>query len=136
QFEPYGEQRTKPFTRLEEAVHTWIALWESGGEPISRESEFWPLRDAVFPIPMPESGRPDLLFVGAGDRIKRLAGAVGEGWLTYLPGGSGNDNLAMKGLIDDIKQTAADAGRDPDALRFNAQVVTVLAEHDAKAWEL
>ena len=136
QFEPYGEVRSKPFTRLEEAVHTWIALWESRGEPISRDSEFWPLKDAVFPIPMHESGRPDLLFVGAGDRIKRLAGAVGEGWLTYLPGGSGNDNVAMKALIDYIKHIASDAGRDPDALRFNAQVVTVLAENDEKAWEL
>jgi phthiodiolone/phenolphthiodiolone dimycocerosates ketoreductase len=136
QFEPYGEVRSKPFTRLEEAVHTWMALWESGGEPISRKSEFWPLRDAVFPIPMHESGRPGLLFVGAGDRIKRLAGTVGDGWLTYLPGGSGNDNVWMKGLIDDIKRTAADAGRDPEALRFNAQVVTVLAEDDKTAWEL
>jgi len=136
QFEPYGEVRSKPFARLEEAVHTWIALWESGGEPISRQSEFWPLTDAVFPIPMHDSGRPDLLFVGAGDRIKHLAGGVGEGWLTYLPGGSGNDNVALKALIDDIKQIAADNGRDPDDLRFNAQVVTVLAENDETAWEL
>ena len=42
----------------------------------------------------------------------------------------------MKGLIDDIKRIAVEAGRDPDALRFNAQVVTVLAEDDDKAWEL
>jgi phthiodiolone/phenolphthiodiolone dimycocerosates ketoreductase len=136
QFEPYGEIRSKPFTRLEEAVHTWRALWESGGEPVSRESEFWPLTDAVFPIPMYESGPPGLLFVGAGERIQRLAGTVGNGWLTYLPGGSGNDNVAMKALIDNIKERAHDAGRDPETLRFNAQVVTVLADDDATAWKL
>jgi phthiodiolone/phenolphthiodiolone dimycocerosates ketoreductase len=136
QFEPYGEVRSKPFTRLEEAVHTWIALWESQGKPINRDSEFWPLRDAVFPIPMHESGAPDLLFVGAGERIQRLAGTVGNGWLTYLPGGSGNDNVAMKALIDNIKERAYDAGRDPSKLRFNAQVCTILADDDDVAWKL
>jgi phthiodiolone/phenolphthiodiolone dimycocerosates ketoreductase len=136
QFGPYGEQRTKPFTRLEEAVHTWRALWDSKGEPIDRESEFWPLTQAVFPIPTHAAGPPELLFVGAGDRIQRLAATVGNGWLTYLPGGSGNDNVAMKALIDNVKERAADVGRDPEQLRFNAQVVTVLAEDDATAWQL
>ena len=58
QFGPYGEQRTKPFTRLEEAVHIWQALWDSKGEPVDRESEFWPLTQAVFPIPMHSAGPP------------------------------------------------------------------------------
>jgi len=136
QFGPYGEARVKPFSRLEEAVHTWRALWDSNGEPVSRESEFWPLTDAVFPIPTHAAGPPELLFVGAGDRIQRLAATVGNGWLTYLPGGSGNDNVAMKALIDNIKERAQAAGRDPAELRFNAQVVTVLAEDDDTAWKL
>jgi len=136
QFGPYGEARVKPFSRLEEAVHTWRALWDSNGEPVSRESEFWPLTDAVFPIPTHAAGPPELLFVGAGDRIQRLAATVGNGWLTYLPGGSGNDNVAMKALIDNIKERAQAAGRDPVELRFNAQVVTVLAEDDDTAWKL
>jgi phthiodiolone/phenolphthiodiolone dimycocerosates ketoreductase len=136
QFEPFGENRDKPFGRLEEAAKTWQALWASGGEPVSRESEFWPLTEAIFPIPMDEFGTPDLLFVGGGPRIQRLAGTIGNGWLTFLPGGSSNDNAWLKEYIDGIKAKALEAGRDPDALRFNAQVVTVLAENDEKAWEL
>lgn len=136
QFEPYGETRSKPFARLEEAVHIWLALWESNGKPVTRDSEFWPLKNAVFPIPMYTSGRPHLLFVGAGERITRLSGAVGEGWLTFLPGGTSNDNDLLKQLIDNIKQAAVDAGRDPDALRFVAQVVSIVADTDEKAWEL
>jgi phthiodiolone/phenolphthiodiolone dimycocerosates ketoreductase len=136
QFEPYGEVRSKPFTRLEEAVHTWIALWESEGKPINRESEFWPLKEAVFPIPMHAAGAPELLFVGAGERIQRLAATVGSGWLTYLPGGSGNDNVMMKALIDNIKERAHDVGRDPQKLRFNAQVCTILADDDDTAWKM
>src|SRR6516225_11508292 len=50
QFEPYGEKRVKPMARLEEAIRIYQALWSSKGEPISRDSEFWPLDDAVFPL--------------------------------------------------------------------------------------
>jgi phthiodiolone/phenolphthiodiolone dimycocerosates ketoreductase len=136
QFEPFGEKREKPFGRLEEAIRTWVALWDSDGKPISRKSEFWPLNDAIFPIPMHETGRPGLLAVGGGPRIQRIAGELCDGWLTYLPGGSSNDNEWMKEYIDGIKAKAAEAGRDPEAMRFNGQVVTVLAEDDDKAWEL
>jgi phthiodiolone/phenolphthiodiolone dimycocerosates ketoreductase len=136
QFEPFGESRDKPFGRLEEAVKTWTALWESAGQPISRESEFWPLHDAIFPIPMWETGAPELLFVGGGPRIQRLAGTIGNGWLTYLPGGSSNDNEWLREYIDGIKAKATEAGKDPDQLRFNAQVVTVLADDDDTAWKL
>ncbi|OHV05441.1 LLM class flavin-dependent oxidoreductase [Mycobacterium talmoniae] len=136
QFKPFGEVRTKPFTRLEEAAAIWQTLWQSGGEPITRESEFWPLTDAIFPIPAWEGGPPQLLFVGGGPRIQRLAGTVGNGWLTYLPGGSGNDNAWLADYIRGIREHAEKVGRDPEALRFNAQVVTVLAEDDKTAWEL
>jgi phthiodiolone/phenolphthiodiolone dimycocerosates ketoreductase len=136
QFLPFGETRDKPFARLEEAVKTWIALWESGGQPFSRESEFWPLKDAIFPLPMHEVGPPELLFVGGGPRIQRLSGTIGNGWSTYLPGGSSNDNEWLKEYLDGIKEHAEKAGKDPSKLRLNAQVVTVLAETDDKAWEL
>jgi phthiodiolone/phenolphthiodiolone dimycocerosates ketoreductase len=136
QFEPFGEKRDKPFGRLEEAVNTWLTLWNSEGKPVSRESEFWPLKDAIFPIPMHDAGRPGLLMVGGGPRVQRLAGTLGDGWLTYLPGGSSNDNEWMAEYIEGIRKHATEAGRDASKLRFNAQVVTVLAEDDDKAWEL
>lgn len=136
QFKPFGEVRTKPFARLEEAAAIWKTLWESGGQPVSRESEFWPLIDAIFPIPVWESGPPKLLFVGGGPRIQRLAGTVGNGWLTFLPGGAGNDYVWLADYIRGMKEFAEKAGNDPEAMRFNAQVITVLAEDDKTAWEL
>lgn len=42
----------------------------------------------------------------------------------------------MAEYIRGIREHADKAGRDPDALRFNAQVVTVLADDDKTAWEL
>lgn len=36
QFEPFGEARTKPFGRMEEAINTWKTLWQSGGQPLAK----------------------------------------------------------------------------------------------------
>jgi phthiodiolone/phenolphthiodiolone dimycocerosates ketoreductase len=51
--EPYGVEWSKPVTRLEEALATIRALWNSGGELISRDSPYFPLHDAVFDLPQP-----------------------------------------------------------------------------------
>lgn len=136
QFAPYGESRERPFSRMEEAIRIWYALWGSEGEPLDRDSEFWPLKDAVFPLASSMDGPPPLLVVGGGDRVLRLASELADGWMTYLPGGVGNDIDKLANTIDTIKDTASKAGRDPEVLAFNAQVILALAETDEKAWEL
>src|SRR3954452_2301330 len=49
--EPYGVDWSKPVGRFIEAVATIRALWESDGRPITRDSEFFPLHDAMFDLP-------------------------------------------------------------------------------------
>src|SRR5580693_10484024 len=49
--EPYGVKRTKPVAELEEAVATIRTLWDSAGEPVSRDSPYFPLRNAMFALP-------------------------------------------------------------------------------------
>ena len=136
QFEPYGLSRDQPFARMEEAIRIWQALWASDGKPISRESEFWPLKDAVFPIPLYEGKRPRLLATGGGDRIFRMAGELCDGWVTFLPGGCENNPQVMGAAIDRIKKFAREAGRDPQELTFNSHPMVVLAETDDEAWRL
>jgi len=103
QFEPYGETRTKPIGRLEESIRYFNALWQSRGEPVSRASEFWPLTNAVFPIPQFEGRDPDLLIVGGTERLLRLAGELCAGWLTFLPGGAMDDAGLLADMITDVK---------------------------------
>jgi phthiodiolone/phenolphthiodiolone dimycocerosates ketoreductase len=136
QFEPYGETRTKPIGRLEESIRVFKALWESGGKPISRRSEFWPLTNAVFPIPQLDAGNPDLLIVGGTQRLLQLAGEHCDGWLTFLPGGTMDDVGLLADTISVVKSAAAIAGRDPDNLRFVAQVFASIGETDDQAWEM
>lgn len=136
QFEPYGEKRVKPIAKMEETVRIFRALWNSGGAPVSRESEFWPLTNAVFPIPLHGGREPEILVVGGTERLFKFAGEECAGWLTFLPGGCMDDLEMLKGMIDAVKAFAAAAGRDPADLRFVAQVFFVLAETDEEAWEL
>jgi phthiodiolone/phenolphthiodiolone dimycocerosates ketoreductase len=136
QFAPYGEDRSKPNTRMGEAVRTWYALWNSRGEPVSRESKVWPLRDALFPLPLYADQTPQVLMVGAGDIVFGLAGEVCDGWLTYLPGGLTDDLSPIAQIVDSIKAIARAAGRDPESLRFNAMVNVALGESDEHGWEL
>jgi phthiodiolone/phenolphthiodiolone dimycocerosates ketoreductase len=135
QFAPYGEKRSKPFSRLDEAVRIWYALWNAGHEAVDRGSEFWPLSDAVFPLSPTLKHKPGILVVGGGEKVLRLAGEVADGWMTYLPGGVGNDMEKLAETIATIKTIAADAGRDPEQLAFNAQIILALGEDDEQAWE-
>jgi phthiodiolone/phenolphthiodiolone dimycocerosates ketoreductase len=136
QFEPYGERRVKPIAKLEESLQIFRALWNSGGRPVTRESEFWPLTNAVFPIPRYDEREPDILLVGGTERMFKLAGEQCAGWLTFLPGGCMDDLDLLKEMIDAVKGFAAAGGRDPERLRFVAQVFFVLAETDDNAWQL
>jgi alkanesulfonate monooxygenase SsuD/methylene tetrahydromethanopterin reductase-like flavin-dependent oxidoreductase (luciferase family) len=74
-------------------------------------------------------------FAPYGEKVLRLAGEVADGWMTYLPGGVGNDLDKLAETVDAVKRIAADAGRDPDRLAFNAQVILALGENDEQGWE-
>jgi alkanesulfonate monooxygenase SsuD/methylene tetrahydromethanopterin reductase-like flavin-dependent oxidoreductase (luciferase family) len=65
--------------RLEEAIAVLRALWTGG--PVTRESPFYPLRDAyAYPVPMPP---PRIVIGGETAPGARLAGRIGDGWTTF-----------------------------------------------------
>src|SRR5580693_5031304 len=49
--EPYGVTRIKPVAQFEEAIATIRTLWNSAGEPVTRDSPYFPLRNAMFALP-------------------------------------------------------------------------------------
>ena len=136
QFEPYGEKRTKPIGRMEESLRIMDALWEANGEPVTRDSEFWPLKNAVLPLPLYDGRKPRRLMVGGGPRIEDLVGEMMDGWLTYAPGGLADDPEALEGTISRIKGRAKAHGRDPDALEFNIMALVCPADTEEEAWKL
>jgi alkanesulfonate monooxygenase SsuD/methylene tetrahydromethanopterin reductase-like flavin-dependent oxidoreductase (luciferase family) len=48
--ESYGVDWSKPVARFEETLGTIRALWGSEGEPVNRDSAYFPLRNAVFAL--------------------------------------------------------------------------------------
>ncbi|MFD3591636.1 LLM class flavin-dependent oxidoreductase [Nocardia sp. NPDC058640] len=130
--EPYGVDWQRPVARFEEAVATIRALWESNGEAISRDSEFFPLRDAVFALPPHRGTRPELWMGAHGPRMLRAAGRYADAWLPAFPSSPAEyrDKLAV------IRSAASDAGRDPASVQAAGWMFVITARSAAIVEEI
>jgi phthiodiolone/phenolphthiodiolone dimycocerosates ketoreductase len=107
--EPYGVDWTKPVGRLIEALATIRALWDSGGELVTRDSEFFPLRNAIFDLPPYRGKWPEIWVASHGPRMLKATGRYADGWFPaaiFQP-----DDYA--GALEIVRAAASDAGRDP-----------------------
>ncbi|OBB88470.1 photosystem I reaction center subunit VIII [Mycobacterium colombiense] len=120
--EPYGVDWTKPVARFEEAVATIRALWNSRGEPISRESPYFPLRNAVFDLPAYRGKWPEIWIAAKGPRMLRATGRYADAWFPGLV--SGPKDYASG--LEAVRTAASDAGRVPGSIipAISAFVVT------------
>jgi phthiodiolone/phenolphthiodiolone dimycocerosates ketoreductase len=110
--EPYGVDWTKPVTRLEEALATIRALWNSGGELTSRDSPYFPLHDAVFDLPPYKGKWPEIWVASHGPRMLKITGRYADAWVPALIARS--DYAAG---LDAVRSAASDASRDPLSIK-------------------
>src|SRR3982074_3821547 len=78
--EPYGVDWSKPVARFEEALATIRALWNSNGQLVSRDSEFFPLRNAIFTLPPVKGTWPQIWIASHGPRMLRATGRYADAW--------------------------------------------------------
>lgn len=107
--QPYGVDWSTPVARFEEAIATIRALWDSGGEPVTRDSPYFPLRNAVFDLPPYRGNWPEIWIAAHGPRMLRVTGRYAEAWFpafTFRPTDYGAG-------LDAVRAAASDAGRDP-----------------------
>jgi phthiodiolone/phenolphthiodiolone dimycocerosates ketoreductase len=141
--EPYGVDWTKPVARFEEAIATIRVLWNSNGELVSRESPYFPLRDAVFDLPPYRGKWPEIWIAAHGRRMLRATGRYADAW---FPAAVLRPKDYARGL-DAVKTAASDAGRDPTSVtpavwlfvvtgRSDDEIEEILSSDAAKAFAL
>lgn len=126
--EPYGLAFTGIVGRLEEALQIIVRCLDSRGT-FSFSGSHFRLDGAVMDLAPPARRRPELWVAAHGPRMLSLAGRYGDGWLpalTYTP-----DTYAAALAL--IRSSAADAGRDPDAITPAWWLYTILGRTEAEA---
>jgi phthiodiolone/phenolphthiodiolone dimycocerosates ketoreductase len=108
--QPYGMEWHKPVGRLEEAIRVMRLLW-STDKPVDFDGEFFQLRDAVLGLSPLEDRTPQVWLAAHGPRMLRITGRLADGW---LPTNIRPDAYAEK--LGAIRESAEQAGRDPDAI--------------------
>jgi probable F420-dependent oxidoreductase len=100
--------------RADEAIDVLRLLWSGGEDGVTFEGEFFTFTDLCsFPQPLAPGTLP-VHIGGSSDAAARRAGLRGDG---YFAGGRLTPQQRA-GQLDLMRTTAADAGRDPDALEY------------------
>jgi phthiodiolone/phenolphthiodiolone dimycocerosates ketoreductase len=118
--EPYGVDWSKPVARFEEALATIRALWNSNGQLVTRDSEWFPLRNASFTLPPYNGAWPEIWIASHGPRMLRATGRYADAW---FPVGVLRPEQYADGLRQ-VQAAADNASRNPNSIiAANSQFV-------------
>jgi probable F420-dependent oxidoreductase len=122
EFQAVGVPSAKRGDRGEEFVACLKATWTE--EEVEFHGSFYEVpRSRVDPKPV-QRPHPPLLMGGGADVALRRIGRIADGWISS----SRTDLTTIGRSIELVRSTAAEAGRDPDALRFVVRGVVGLTE--------
>jgi len=96
--------------RTDEHIQVLRTLWESDAEYVSFKGRFYEFNE-VDPKPHPVQRPLPILVGGHTPAAKRRAGRVGNGWIS-----SHLDPDVQAAGMQEVRQAAKEAGRDPNAL--------------------
>jgi probable F420-dependent oxidoreductase len=112
EFEAVGVDPAGRGARAEEYLRCLAEIWT--GDPAEFHGDFYRIpRGWIDPKPVQRPG-PPILLGGTADKALRRAGAMSEGWIS-------SSRLGIEELprcIEQIRRGAAEAGKDPDAVRI------------------
>lgn len=110
--------------RMDEYLRCLKALWTE--DPVEFAGEFYTVpRSHTGPAPV-QRPHPPVLVGGAAEPALRRAGRLAEGWIAST--GQGLGTLAHSVAV--VRGAAAEAGRDPDAVRVLTRAVVDLVDRD------
>ena len=118
--------------RMDETIEAMRVLWaDSGPEGAEFSGEFVNFQHAhSFPKPARSAGVP-LHIGGHSEAAARRAGRLGDG---FQPLGLSPEDLALR--LEQVRQSAVDAGRDPEAIEISVSgYLPTTTEDDVAAAE-
>ena len=123
-----GATKRHQARRSEDFIGALRALWTQ--DPVEHDGEFYripPTKADPRPVQRPH---PPILLGGTAPAALRRAGRLTDGWVSS----SRADLGRISESVDMVKEAAAEAGRDPAALRFVCRgVVRVREQSDDRA---
>ncbi|WP_373139145.1 LLM class flavin-dependent oxidoreductase [Mycobacterium marinum] len=114
--EPYGVEWSKPVARFVEGLATIRALWDSNGALVTRESPYFPLRNALFDLPPYKGKWPEIWVAAHGPRMLRATGRYADAWVPIVIIRPTDYSRALEA----VRAAASDAGRDPMSITPSA----------------
>lgn len=112
EFDALGIPFAERGPRTDEHVAAMRALW--AGDDASFQGQFTSFT-GVSSNPKPAAGEIPIVVGGHSKAAARRAGRLGQG---FFPGKG--DMIELAELFDIVRQTAADAGRDPESIELTA----------------
>jgi probable F420-dependent oxidoreductase len=86
-------------------------------EHCSFHGDFYEYDDIAFQPKSYDDSRPLQIWIGGEAKVaQRRAGRFGDSWFPYFPRITPQD---LRAKYDEVRRTADEAGRDPDAVRLN-----------------
>lgn len=110
EFDAIGVPFSDRGKRTDDHVAALRALWS--GDPATHHGEFSAF-DKVYSRPRPTQANIPIVVGGHSKAAARRAGRLGDG---FFPGRGSHEELAE--LIDVVRTTAVEHGRDPDAIEI------------------
>jgi probable F420-dependent oxidoreductase len=128
EYQSLGEEFTRRGAVMDEAIALMRACW--GDERIEASGERFHA-DAIAMEPKPPQGAHLPVWVGGTGAVAlRRAGTLGDGWMGMVT----KDAEATRAMIDEIRDHAAAAGRDPDSLGLQAMLAPPPNDRGGKAF--
>ena len=133
QLTPYGFSRIGSAKKLEESIQIIRLLLEAEGGPVHFQGEHWKMKGGSMPI-RPYGDKPPKIICAPGVSIE-VMGRYSDGMLTNTrrhPGGL----EGFKRDVENLKESAVKAGRNPDDLIVAACPQIVMHSDPKKVYEL
>ena len=123
---PFGLKLERPVRTLREAIQLIKGVWHATKEnPFSFDGEIFKAEKASLGLGSIQKPAPPIYVGALGPKTRELTGELADGWVPYV------HSLSNYGkLVQEVKNGAKKAGRDPNNIDIVANIPVLLLEKD------